>query len=157
MPSSAIEWYRMEAEIFWPRLRRVIPPEYFGLIEQPRILLDFSLTMASLGAAYALLALLGGPWLWYSPLFWLLLAAVGCLASYLFYWLGVGAARQLGEMVRSSFDLFRLDLMEALARPHPATFLAEQKQWVELSKVAAYGVSKDFEDFQLSERKAVAK
>jgi hypothetical protein len=141
----AYKRYRMEAEIFWPRLRRVIPAEYFELVREPRILLDFSLAMATLGAAYALLALLAGPWLWYKPSFWLPLAAAGLLVSYFFYRLGVGAAQQLGEMIRSSFDLFRLDLMTALSRPHPATFLAEQKQWEELSRVAVYGTAPDFQ------------
>jgi hypothetical protein len=136
--------YKMEAEIFWPRLRAVIKPEYFELVREPRILLDFSLTMASLSLIYALLALIAGPWLWYNYWFWALLAAAGFAVTNFFYRLSIRAANQLGEMMRACFDLFRLDLMATLERPHPETFVAEQAQWEELSKLTVYGTAPDF-------------
>ena len=136
--------YKIEAEIFWPRLRAVVKPEYYTLVEESRILLDFSLTTASLSLLYTLLALFVGPWLWYRPSLWLWLAAIAFSVSYFFYRLSVSAAYQLGEMIRSCFDLFRLDLMAALERPHPATFNIEQGQWEELSRLAVYGVAPDF-------------
>lgn len=136
--------YKMEAEIFWPRLLLVIKPEYLTLVQEPRILLDFSLTMASLGAIYSFMALLIGPWLWFNLWFWIPQAIVGLIFCIFFYRLGVSAAFQYGEMVRSSFDLFRLDLMANLNRPRPSTFNVEQNQWEELSKLAAYGEKIDF-------------
>jgi hypothetical protein len=140
----AAKRYKIEAEIFWPRLRQVIKPEYLTLVYEPRMLLDFSLAMASLAACYALLVLLVGPWLWPSLWVWGALAGVGLLVSYFFYRVGVLAAYQFGEMVRASFDLFRLDLMAALQRPHPATFRVEQAQWEEFSKLVVYAEPIDF-------------
>ena len=64
--------------------------------------------------------------------------------TYFFYRLSIGAADELGKMVRATFDLFRLDLMAALQRPRPITLSAEQAQWEELSKLALYGFSSDF-------------
>lgn len=136
--------YKIEPDIFWPRLRKVITPEYLSQIQESRILLDFLLAMATLAGLYAFLALTVGPWLWFNPWLWLILAGVGIVMSYFFYRLSIGAAFELGEMVRSSFDLFRLDLMAALQRPRPTTLAAEQAQWDELSGLAVYGFSKDF-------------
>jgi hypothetical protein len=137
--------YKIEPDIFWPRLRKVITPEYLALIQDSRSLLDFLLTMATLAGIYALLALAVGPWLWFNYLLWLSLALVAISISFFCYRLSVNAARELSELIRSSFDLFRLDLMKALERPRPRTFLAEQSQWEELSKLAVYGTMSDFE------------
>jgi hypothetical protein len=142
--------YKIEAEIFWPRLQRVIKPEYLKLVEEPKILLDFSLAMASLGFLYGFLALLVGPWLFFSLRFWLTLAFLGFLSGFCSYRLSISAANSLGEMIRASFDLFRLDLMEALELPHPASFRVEQKQWEEFSKLTVYGENSDF---RIRERK----
>lgn len=136
--------YKIEPDIFWPRLRKVITPEFLSQVQESRILLDFLLTMATLAGLYALLALAVGPWLWFNPGLWVSLAGAALIISYFFYRLSIGAAFELGEMVRSSFDLFRLDLMKALQRPRPATLAAEQAQWDELSGLAVYGFSKDF-------------
>jgi hypothetical protein len=134
----------MESGIFWGRLRNVIPAEYLASVQEPRILLDFALTMASLAALYCLLALLIGPWIWYKPTLWFSLAAASVVLSYFFYRIGVNAAYQHGELIRSSYDLFRLDLMEALGLPHPANLLVEQAQWEEFSRLAVYGTAANF-------------
>lgn len=136
--------YKIEPDIFWPRLRKVITPEYLSQVQESRILLDFLLTMATLSGLYGLLALIVGPWLWFSLWLWLTLAGIAFATSYFFYKLSIRAAFELGEMVRSCFDLFRLDLMSALHRPLPATLAAEQAQWDELSRLAVYGYSTDF-------------
>lgn len=132
--------YGMEAEIFWPRLRKVIDKDYLALVQEPRILLDFSLTTASLAALYGVLTLLIGPWLWVKPSFWLAISTVGFFGSYLFYRLGVSAAQQLGAMVRSSFDLYRLDLLKALRIRCPTNLQDERRQWEQLSRLIVYGV-----------------
>jgi hypothetical protein len=136
--------YKMEADIFWPRLRHVMPAEYLTLVQEPQILLDFSLTAASLCGAYMFFALLVGPWLWLNRLVWGGLALAALIACFFFYRLAVLSANQLGELVRSSFDLFRLELMVALGRPRPPTFYEERTQWEELSQLAVYGTARNF-------------
>jgi len=136
--------YAMEAEVFWPRLRKVLPEEYTEFVQDQQILLDFSLAMATLSGIYAILGLIGGPWIWYRPSVWLPLGAAGLLCCLFFYRVAVQTAERFGDLVRSSFDLFRLDLMEALHRPHPATWQVERQQWKELSELTVYGVTSDF-------------
>jgi hypothetical protein len=142
--------YKIEAEIFWPRLQKVIKPEFLTLVQEPRILLDFALTMASLSTLYSFLVLIIGPWLWFNYWLWVPLAVIGFTISFFFYQVCVSAAMQLGELIRASFDLFRLDLMAALERPHPTSFKKEQEQWQEFSQLVVYG---DASDFKILERK----
>jgi hypothetical protein len=136
--------YKIEAEIFWPRLRKVIPAEYWSILQEPRILLDFALAMASLSLAYSVFAAIIGPWLWYDLRVWIPLCLVSVLSAVFFYRVGIRAAEQFGELVRSSFDLFRLDLLKAMGRPSPATYFDEREDWEDLSRVAVYGNSLDF-------------
>ena len=137
--------YKLESEIFWPRLRKVVPSEYLSTVQEPRILLDFALAMASLALVYCVMVLIVGPWLWYEFDIWILLSLVSLVITYFFYRLAVNAAYQYGELVRSTFDLFRLDLMQALGLPRPANFFVEQKQWEEFSQLIVYGTSGNFE------------
>ncbi|MCL5421132.1 MAG: hypothetical protein M1461_01480 [Nitrospirae bacterium] len=142
--------YQMEAEIFWPRLQKVIPQEFLKVAAEPRILLDFSLAMASLSGVYGFFASLGGPWLW-TDLRWFFLALVAFTFSYIFYRIGVIAIEQYGALNRACFDLFRLELMYVLYRPHPGTLAAERQQWRELSQMVMYGET-DGQDFVLRPR-----
>jgi hypothetical protein len=143
---NAYPWkrYRIEAEIYWSRLLQVIPPTFMSTMEEPRIGMDFSLTMATLATAYAVFALFVGPWLYPEWMIWLLITGLSIGFAAFFYRLAVGSAIQLGELVRAAFDLFRLDLLEALYRPHPATLSMERGQWEEVSRLAMYGNVKDF-------------
>lgn len=131
--------YKAESDLLWPRLRQVIPADYRNSVEEPRILVDFALAMASLASVYSFVVLLGGPWIRYNLPLWIGLGVVSTLAAYFFYRLAVSAAYQHGELMRSAFDLFRLDLMDALGLPQPQNFYTEQKQWEEFSRLAVYG------------------
>lgn len=146
--------YKIEGEVFWPRMQRVIPDSYIKLVDEPRILMDFSLAMTTLSTGYALFAIVIGPWLWYNFQLWLCLAIAGMAFALFFYRVSVGAAFKLGEMIRSSYDLFRLDLLAALDRPRPDSYQKEQEMWSELSRVAVYGSDLNF-DFKIIDREAI--
>jgi|SRR5579864_1858990 len=131
--------YRMETEVFWPRLQHVIAEDLSAHVGDQRILLDFSLTIASLAALYAALAVLVGPWVSFDPGLWLSTGA-GAMGICIFsYFLAVSAAEQLGDLVRSSFDLFRLDLLKALGLERPQLVSAERSTWERMSQLVVYG------------------
>jgi len=138
--------YKAEGELFWSRLLLATIKDQGSMapVQDSKTALDFYLTMASLATAYAVLALLLGPWLWLEARFWLPLAVISLLTSFFFYRLSVLAAYEYGEMMRASFDLYRLKLMSALSRPQPSGLSVEQKQWDELSRLAVYGDGQDF-------------
>jgi hypothetical protein len=140
----AAKRYGIETSVFWPRLRKVIGADYNAIVQEPRILLDFALTMSSLAVLYAALALLAGPWIWFAYGYWIGLAAGAGLLAYFFYRVSVSAAMQLGELIRASFDLFRLDLLSALGPPRPASFREELELWHELNSLTFYDDDADF-------------
>ena len=89
--------YGMEhAEVLWPRLQYVLKPEFLAIIQEPRILLDFCLTNATLSSFFGLFSLIGGPWLWLNYWFWGTLALTDFVISYFFYRAGVFIALPVG-------------------------------------------------------------
>lgn len=142
--------YGMEGEVFWPHLqyviRDVVKSEFISTIQDFRILLDFSLTMASLGVLFAVLAALVGPWLWLDARMWIISISVPLLVSYVVYYrMAVFVATQYGDVIRASFDLFRLHLLRALWRQHPVSRSAELEMWKQLSQLVVFGQVQDFE------------
>jgi hypothetical protein len=87
---------------------------------------------------------LGGPWLYYSYPFWIVVTLAGMLSAGVFYRLSVSSVSELADETRACFDLYRLRLMTALGRPAPATLADERRQWTELSLLAAYGEDVNF-------------
>lgn len=145
--------YRIESELFWPRLVESLPEKLLGRIEDRTTLLDFSLATATLALLYGLAAAVFGPSLWDLPRQWLLTGLVAAGVGYCFYRLGVTTASQLGQLVRSAFDLHRLELLKSFGVPQPQSFRSELEVWETLSKLVVYGVEQDDGrfDFDLKE------
>jgi hypothetical protein len=102
--------------------------------------------MATLGMLFAALAAVGGPWLWLHPRFWTILVAGAGLVCYgIYYRMAVFLATQYGDLVRASFDLFRLELLDALYREHPATRAVELEKWEQASQLQIFGQVRDHE------------
>jgi hypothetical protein len=142
--------YRMEAGVFWPRLQLVIEPKFLATIRESQILFDFCLTMITVGCLFGLITALVGPWLWSNWELWGILTMAAFLISYIFYRVALVAADQFGELVCSSFDLFRLDLLTALrqhdpeiSRLHngPLTIPVERQKWRQLNRLLNFGDS----------------
>jgi hypothetical protein len=135
--------YNMEGELFWPRLRQVADQKFLEQLDDRKIVLDFALTSATLSGVFAMVATFGGPWLWHDRVFWTCLFMAGAALTVLFYWLAVIVARQLGELVRTAYDLFRWKLMGELKLeiPEKLTLGDERKLWEQVSQWIAYGVT----------------
>jgi hypothetical protein len=137
--------YQMEAEILWPRLQHVIPASYAASVAESKALLDFAISMSTLSALFAGLALIAGPWLAYDPLLWGSCGLVAMFLARFFYGLAVKSASQYGDRLRSSFDLFRLDLLKQLGFARPTKFAEECEMWQKLSQLMVYAKPADLE------------
>lgn len=133
------ERYCMEGEIFWPRLQKVIDGDFRTLVQDQQTRLDFSLACASLSLFSAILWLALGPWIWGDLLVGLGLVAASGIVAYLFYRLGCISAWKLGDLFRASFDLFRLDLLNALGGVAPQSLKEERAVWRQFSTLLVYG------------------
>ena len=143
--SYSYKRYNIEPEVFWPHLQVVISDKLRGALSESRTMLDFALTSATLAILYALLCLVGGPWLYASKWFWGLHAAAAAGVAYLAYRTAVAVALQFGDLFRASFDLHRLDLLAALRRKAPSKLGEERDKWRELSELVLYARAADFE------------
>jgi hypothetical protein len=131
--------YRMEPEIYWPRLRWVADKAFLAPLDAQRALLDFALTSASLFVLFTLLAAFGGPWLWANLWFWAPVSVVGMAAARFFYMLAIHATDAMGDSMRGAVDLLRLDLLKRLGLERPSDIEAERKLWTQVSHLVVYG------------------
>jgi hypothetical protein len=130
--------YRIDASAMWPRLQKVIPTDYFRVVEDARISYDFSVVMAFLSILYAIIWIV-------IPLvtnlqWWLLwIPAIGIFASLLFYAAAIEAARAFGEIFRTCFDLFRFALIQELRMELPPDIKSERCSWDNINHILIFG------------------
>ena len=148
--------YGIDGVEFWPRLIHVIPPEYQQSIDGTRNELSFLVNMSILAIVFFLLCILAifytfaGPALRTStipPEF------VGfgntirySLAGLLALTINIGFNRAsvysvgaFGMMVRSAYDLFRLDLLEKFRLQVPENSVDEFHKWKNLNELIVLG------------------
>jgi hypothetical protein len=133
------EPYGLDAVVAWPRLYPLLSDPVRALVDGQRDALDvnarFCAVFAAAGViAAALLAAHG----------WWLLVAAGCLVlTWLSYRSAVAAAIAYGETIRTSVDLHRFTLLEALHLPLPATPAEERALNAKVTRFLLQGVPLD--------------
>ena len=137
--------YGMDAVTLWPRIIAVTPKDYLGALDDARTSMSFFLNCSFLSALTLAVLLLAGlefrrPFcdgLTFSS--WALEIVGLALASWLFYIGSVGRAAAWGEIVKSTFDLYRWDLLKQLGHSQkPRTRDAERKIWTAISRQIIY-------------------
>ena len=138
--------YNIDAIVLWPRLVAIIPRDYAVMVDDAKTSFDFmmncsflSLVMAgfTLGAALFYPAQIAsferaGPWLVKVIIFTLL--------SFSFYRLSIDRAAAWGSVVKSSFDLYRWELLKKLGyQQEPVTREEERRLWGEIGRQMVYG------------------
>lgn len=140
--------YGIDSVYLWPRLVQVIEDRYNAMIEESRISMDFCVHMAFLLASSAGISVVAfflqtGP-IRFGTLWGSLLLLGLAWAMYL---LSLGRAHAWGQMIKSSIDLFRWDLLEQLGVQYkPATMDDERDLWTRISQQLHHG---DFVDTNL--------
>jgi hypothetical protein len=127
----AVQRYDFNFVLFWSRLQLPAQKDSnFGpVLLSAKTQLDF---LVSSSALTFLWTLLWGPWLFLSsgPLeFFAGVAVLGPVAAYFWYRIAVAQYRTLNDLLRSSIDLFRFDLLTLLGYPKPAGVLEERELW----------------------------
>lgn len=132
--------YGIDATLMWPRLQKVIPAEYFRVVEDARISYDFCVNMAFVSAVYATAWLGAAPWVLRVRPAWpyVVFPLAGVVATVLFYRAAIEAARALGAVVRTCFDLFRFPLLQELRIALPADIAAERATWKHLNDLLIF-------------------
>jgi hypothetical protein len=150
------ERYGLDGVHFWPRLVEVISKDYKMTIDSVRNELSFLVNMSILSFFFSLLCVIG---MFIS--FWtatvasgnlsvfagvavkaaeyLLAAALGFLSCNLFYKASILSVGSFGLMIRSSFDLFRIDLLKRFGIKRPMDSDEEIHAWQKLNDMIVLG------------------
>jgi hypothetical protein len=141
MQSYTLTRYRMNFVTFWARLQPVLQKktELYSALQDVKLQLDFLVACVWLASVTTLLWVIALPLS--SHVGWLLLTVViaGPLTVWLFYRAAVENYLGFGETVRTSVDLHRLELLDALHVHKPNGLREEREMWEALQRVVSYG------------------
>lgn len=135
-----LDRYGADGVVVWPRLYSLLPARVVTSVAQARGSLEFLLVLSALAAAFALLS--GIYLLAVTAPVWLFLSCFwgGMAVAVVAYRSSLGAALVYAEVLRSAFDLYRLDVLSNLRLPQPADATAERQRWTELQHLVLRNV-----------------
>ena len=150
------ERYGFDGVQMWPRLVHVIPQDYKESIDSVRNELSFLANMSILSVFFAFLCLAAffytmftiegagsSPSVYFDFLEkgapYLLLTGAALLVARFFYNASIFSVGSFGLMIRSSFDLFRLDLLKQLGLKRPLDSIDEFEKWEMLNELIVLG------------------
>jgi hypothetical protein len=139
--SYAQSRYRMNLVFFWTRLQKVLQEkaEFYKTLQDAKTQLDFTvslfwLTAVSTAVWVLVLPVLSRTWL---PL--IAVWAIGPVLMRTWYLVGVQNYRSFADLLRSSLDLFRFELLKELKVALPDDAEAEGALWDRLNRRIGYG------------------
>ncbi|MDL1944934.1 hypothetical protein FBQ99_21620 [Chloroflexi bacterium CFX2] len=150
------ERYGFDGVHFYPRLMQVIPVEYKLNIDTARNELSFLANMSILSVFFSFLCMFAifismsmvngagtDPAIFIefsgTVMRYLTAAAVGFISCGFFYNASIFSVNSFGLMIRSSFDLFRMDLLKKLGLERPKDSEEEFNTWQVLNELIVLG------------------
>lgn len=166
----SLDRFKIDSVTFWPDLVHVIEPGYSLRIAETRNQLAFVINTCLLAIAFGLLSWAAAGYQWVlrillennilDPLYFIhvdlpayvyeqrviIYAVVGLAALLIagaFYRASLVSVAEFGNMIRSAYNLFRLDLLKALRYPLPRDSDSERDLWTAISHMVMEGYSWD--------------
>jgi hypothetical protein len=121
--------YNMDAVLLWPRLYQILPTAAATALADAKSAMDFMLVICSLSFGHAIigsLIVLAGR---LSPFLFLTVFWGSLLVGWLAYRGIVEATLSYGQIIKSSFDLYRGELLKELGLKTPASLTEERETW----------------------------
>jgi hypothetical protein len=163
-----VDRYGIDAVRLWPRLVHVIPESYYEKVEQSNNGLAFLVNCSVLSLLMSLLSIIAVAYQYYLRLvkldkagllyfivnedikynpdvylqricLYVVVFALALLMFCLFYRGSLPVVKQYGNMIRSSYDLFRMQLLKALNQKIPDNSIEEYNTWSKVSEFVAIG------------------
>jgi hypothetical protein len=139
--SYALTRYRMNLETFWSRFQPLLQrhKDFYGALQDAKVQLDFLVSCLLLSALTTVVWVVALPFGTASPLIFLAVALLGPLITWMFYLAAVENYVAFGETVRTSIDLYRLEVLDALHVRQPSGLRDERVLWNALQQVSSFG------------------
>jgi hypothetical protein len=139
--SYARSRYEMDLDAFWSRLQKVVVDDdkFYSSLVDTKTQLDFIVSLFWLTvfftASWSVELLI----LRKSILAFVLVAVAGPLVSILWYQIGLQNYRAFADVLKTSIDLYRFDLLALLRVERPLGSIHERQIWGRLNSVIGYG------------------
>jgi hypothetical protein len=123
--------YNMSTALLWPRLYPLLKETdpITRLLIDARVKMESMVAISVLGAVFALAGFLYFVLIKPFFIFFLLTFCGGLIIWWLAYYMSIESARVYGELVKSTFDVYRRILADALKLPPCLSLDEERKQW----------------------------
>jgi len=144
--SYALTRYQMDLDIFYTRLQKILQsqPAFFGGIQDAKIQVDFLIALCWLTGLFTLVWTIVLPFVSDSYCLFLGTVILGPVLTRLWYNLACQAYVPLADLLRSSVDLFRFELLKDLRVPPPYGTEEEKQLWSNLNQWIGYDQGKPF-------------
>lgn len=125
--------YKLEAILWWPRLAPLLPGKFRRQIDAT---LGPLVALLNLSVVLGLFALGGVSLLFNSHLWWvsIFVVGIGLALAWVCYCGALNQARDYGDMIRVSFDLYRHEIFKQLHVPVPDSLAKEHELWEALNR-----------------------
>jgi hypothetical protein len=139
--SYARSRYEMNLDPFWSRFQKLIQADdkFYASLLDAKTQLDFLISLFWLTVLFTVIWL---SFLLYARVSWLAFVSVGVLGPCLAWvWYKMAARNYLAfaDILRTSVDLFRFELLRSLHSQLPTTSDQERQIWANLNQLISYG------------------
>ena len=137
--------YHVDAVALWPRMVWAIDKEYMSNVDAANDQCSFLLNSCLLSAIFTLLSWAVSLYLWLdlikssSSVAYLLTGVVTLIMAWFFYTASLLNVNKYGNLIRSSYDLFRFNLLEKLHLKLPVDIDDEKPLWKRVSDFTTIG------------------
>jgi hypothetical protein len=141
LESYAQTRYRMNLDTVWNRMQPLLQGDekFYGQLVESKSQLDFLVVSCWLSMLTGAAWLVAMPWLRFSWPFFLVVGLLPPLLARAFYQLAVENYLVFADVVKSSVDLFRFQLLQSLRVPLPSGVRQERALWASLQDLQTYG------------------
>lgn len=131
--------YNLDAAVIWPRLREMLPEKFAGRLGEAKMNMDLMLVLTTLALVFAVAwgaIFVAVPDEYLAVYKWVVAPIVlllGMGITRVAYLNAAESALSYGELLKTAFDLYRWQVLEALHLDLPADLESEKKLWGEIS------------------------
>lgn len=137
----AMSRYAINLDPFWSRLQKIVQGDdkFYASLLDAKTQLDFLISLFWLTVIFTAIWVPALLYLRQSIVLFLVVGIAGPVLSLFWYKIALQNYRAFADILRTSVDLYRLDLLNALHIRLPAGTEHERRVWRELNQIIGYG------------------
>jgi hypothetical protein len=139
--SYARSRYEMDLDPFWSRLQKVLlgDEKFYSTLVDAKTQLDFMISLFWLTVCITAVWSVTLLYLRRSLAAFLIVAVLGPVLSVLWYRIALQNYRAFADILKSSIDLYRFQLLDSLHIRQPSGTDQERRTWADLNQIIGYG------------------